>query len=78
MNILSYSPGSRFTGAELNRWCEEQIQNHFSHEKEAHRLYNHYIFKDQVVYELKRGPFGPGQDPCRDLYSNQIIFEKVN
>ena len=77
INPLSYQPGSKFKGSELNFWCEEQIRNHGSHEAEARRIYGHYTFKDETLYELQRGPFGPGQDPCRDGANPKLTFRKV-
>jgi len=51
-NILSYQTGSRFSGKEINEFCEEQLRNHGSHYHEAHHLYMHYTFKDSRTYEL--------------------------
>lgn len=64
-NILSYKIGSAFSGKEIKDWCRYQIENKGSHFKEAKRLFQHYALDDTNFYELKRLPFGPGQDPCR-------------
>lgn len=56
-NILSYQPGSKFSGKEINEFCEDQMKNHGSHYKEAKHLYMHYIFKDSRMYELVHIPF---------------------
>ena len=52
MNPTSYQPGARFTGKQLNDWCKDQVDNHRSHEKIAKKLWLHFVFKDNRVYEL--------------------------
>ena len=75
-NILSYQPGSRFTGAKLNEWLRDQIKHHKSHYDEAYRISQHYTFRNEVTYELRYLPLGPGQDQCRETH-NQIGFLRV-
>ena len=51
-NIASYKSGSVFKGSELNTWCKDQLKNNKSHKKIAHKIYMHYIFKDNRDYKL--------------------------
>ena len=64
-NILSYKLGSTFTGKEIMDWCKYQIETKSSHLREAKRLYFHYNFNPNRMYELQRLSFGPGADMGR-------------
>lgn len=57
MNPLSYSIGTKFTGKTLNEWLLEQINNHTGNEKIARKIYNHFIFKNNHIYQLVRMPY---------------------
>lgn len=49
-NILSYQPGTRFTGAEIKSWIIEQIQKHTSHERLARYMTRFSKIKDERLY----------------------------
>lgn len=57
MNPLSYPIGTKFTGKTLNEWLLEQIDNHKGNEKIARKIYNHFIFKNNHIYQLVRMPY---------------------
>ena len=57
MNPLSYSIGTRFTGKTLNEWLLKQIDNHTGNEKIVRKIYNHFIFKNNHIYQLVRMPY---------------------
>ena len=56
-NILSFKCGTCFWGREILQWCEEQIREHTSHEKEATRLWKRYgdTLKSEAIYSFYRG-----------------------
>jgi len=49
-NILSYQSGTRFTGAEIKAWVKEQLENHTSHEHQAHYMTRFSNVKDDRLY----------------------------
>ena len=49
-NILSYQPGTLFTGAEIKAWVKEQLENHTSHERLAHYMTHFSKMKDDRLY----------------------------
>ena len=57
MNPLSYPIGTKFTGKTLNEWLLEQIDNHTGNEKIAQKIYNHFILKNDKIYQLVRMPY---------------------
>ena len=57
MNPLSYSIGTKFTGKTLNEWLLKQIDNHTGNEKIVRKIYNHFIFKNNHIYQLVRMPY---------------------
>jgi len=76
LNPLSLQPGQVIMGRAINEWCIDQINGNGSHKREAERLLEHFTFIDDRKYILARGPFGPGQDPCRNDCP-RIIFRKI-
>ena len=57
MNPLSYSIETKFTGKTLNKWLLKQIDNHTGNEKIARKIYNHFILKNDKIYQLVRMPY---------------------
>lgn len=56
-NILSYQCGAPFKGYEILEWCNYQINEHTSHEKEATRIYKKYgeTLDPETTYFFYRG-----------------------
>ena len=49
-NILSYKPGTRFTGLEIKDWIYEQLDKHTSHERMARYMLRFANIKDDKQY----------------------------
>ena len=54
-NVLSYQPGSIFTGKELNDFFSHAIENKTSKAKIAMKYVGHFQFKDNRLYQMERG-----------------------
>ena len=54
-NILSYQPGSIFTGKELNGFFSYAIENKTSKAKIAKKYVEHFRCKDNRLYQMGRG-----------------------
>lgn len=52
-NILSYVPGSRFKGAEIQEWINYHSNNTSSHFKNASWLKSHFHIINDGVYSIK-------------------------
>lgn len=73
-NILSYQPGTQFTGKEILDFI-----NH-STNKEVKRIRQHYSnVKEDALYRLCRFAMGPGADQCRIFTDSQELgFMRVD
>lgn len=53
MNILSYQPGTFFTGSEIKEWVQDQIQRQTSHLRAATYVQKRYSnIQDERLYEV--------------------------
>lgn len=51
-NILSYQAGTIFSGREIKQWAFHHYLNHTSHERNAKRILNKFIIKDDRYYTI--------------------------
>ena len=63
-NILSYQPGSVFTGKELNDFFSHAIKNKTSKAKIAKKYVEHFRFKDTRLYQMGRGKMRDSGPEC--------------
>ena len=63
-NILSYQPGSVFTGKELNDFFSHAIENKTSKAKIAKKYVEHFRFKDNRLYQMWRGKMHDSGPEC--------------
>ena len=63
-NILSYQPGSVFTGKELNDFFSHAIENKTSKAKIAKKYVEHFRFKDNRLYQMRRGKMRDSGSEC--------------
>ena len=63
-NILSYQPGSIFTGKELNVFFSHAIENKTSKAKIAKKYVEHFRFKDNRLYQMGRGKMRDSGPEC--------------
>lgn len=52
-NILSYQPGTKFTGEEIVKWANFQIENKTSHMKQGERILKRYKLKSTKEYYIR-------------------------
>ena len=72
-NILSYQPGSIFTGKELNEFFSYAIEHKTSKAKIAMKYLDHFKFKDNRLYRMYRGKMRDGGPMC----SMFLMFDRV-
>ena len=63
-NILSYQPGSIFTGKELNDFFSYAIENKTSKAKIAMKYIDHFRFKNNRLYQMERGKMYDSGPDC--------------
>ena len=63
-NVLSYQPGSIFTGKELNDFFSHAIENKTSKAKIAMKYIDHFQFKDNRLYQMWRGKMQDSGPEC--------------
>ena len=63
-NVLSYQPGSIFTGKELNDFFSHAIENKTSKAKIAKKYIEHFRFKDNRLYQMGRGKMRDSGPEC--------------
>ena len=63
-NILSYQPGSIFTGKELNDFFSHAIENKTSKAKIAKKYVERVRFKDNRLYQMGRGKMRDSGAEC--------------
>ena len=63
-NILSYQPGSVFTGKELNDFFSYAIENKTSKAKIAMKYIDHFRFKNNRLYQMERGKMYDSGPDC--------------
>ena len=63
-NILSYQPGSVFSGKELNDFFSHAIENKTSKAKIAKKYVGHFRFKDNRLYQMERGKMYDSGPDC--------------
>ena len=63
-NVLSYQPGSIFTGKELNDFFSHAIENKTSKAKIAKKYVEHFRFKDNRIYKMGRGKMCDSGPEC--------------
>lgn len=63
-NVLSYQPGSIFTGKELNDFFSHAIEYKTSKAKIAMKYIDHFRFKDDRLYQMWRGKMRDSEPEC--------------
>lgn len=63
-NVLSYQPGSIFTGKELNDFFSYVIENKTSKAKIVMKYIDHFQFKDNRLYQMWRGRMRDSGPEC--------------
>lgn len=63
-NVLSYQPGSIFSGKELNDFFSYAIENKTSKAKIAMKYVGHFQFKDNRLYQMERGKMRDSGPEC--------------
>ena len=63
-NVLSYQPGSIFTGKELNDFFLYAIENKTSKAEIAKKYVEHFRFKDNRLYQMWRGKMHDSGPEC--------------
>ena len=63
-NVLSYQPGSIFTGKELNDFFSHAIENKTSKAKIAMKYVGHFQFKDNRLYQMERSKMRDSGPEC--------------
>ena len=63
-NVLSYQPGSIFTGKELNDFFSYAIENKTSKAKIVKKYVEHFRFKDNRLYQMGRGKMRDSGPEC--------------
>ena len=56
-NILSYIPGTKFTGKEIKEWIKFHIENQTEYTKEAKKMVEYLNISDDAEYWVCRGNY---------------------
>ena len=56
-NILSYAPGTKFTGKEIKEWIRYNTENKTSHSVEARNMVKYFDIDDNGYYTVCRGTY---------------------
>jgi len=73
-NILSYQPGTEFTGSEIIQWAKFQVENKTSHMRQgAHILHRFGNVKPERLYTVATSYQGTG---CGEV-SKKPLVQKV-
>lgn len=57
LNILSYKPGTIFTGKEIKDWINWHLEHENSHKKVAKKLKKYLNIEDDLHYFLSKGDY---------------------
>lgn len=69
-NILSYQNG-QFTGEEITKWAQYQVENKTSHQKAGRYILNHYNLFPQKMYRVKTSFGGTG---CGETIHKPLVL----
>ena len=70
-NILSYQNG-QFTGEEITKWAQYQVENKTSNQKAGRYILNHFHLLPQRLYKVQSSYSGTG---CGERVHKPLVLK---